>query len=687
MMYGGFVRRFSGDRLGLAPPSVRSSAAVSLVGVLVLLGIGVVLARPARAMAPVATAKPVVLAVWAHVDDNMPVAGATVRVYATARSPASGSGQPPARLLVRQSSAPRTERTYGTGVALLEFTHLPRAFTVEVTGGQAGGRRLPGRFSVVVRNYLSGTVVDVNPVTTLITDDLAGQRELPAPIALARDHAQIYRLLGIPGWEDQVDLRYSTRYFDGASYLRAAQRAGGIRRLDRQLVAQARRGQQHRFLSAPATFTEGPRLAGPIASAAAAGAGLIAQAFKFLAAQAGSSLVRVAGQKAGTAALGWVLAAYGFEDALADQEVTEIRRIVEQLSTQVAQLQNQVSQLQRDLGVIGFSTLAHQTDRTIGQIDHATSQLALLANMPAKDSTKAAFAQTIADYIGTNLLDAPAILNRGLGSHLPLADNVIKSASRALAQRKFFGPQSSAEVRGVYDYFAAYQVQLAMLLQEYYHAKPTVYSAENNVANLAQLRGNVESQAGSLKPDVPADTVIDTKSSEMWVTDLPDPREASLRHCLRDLRLSVAPQQLWHLYQGLRPSTLGRPSRACRSSSLRLGNAHRGRLSAADRRLERQVTFSLATQGGRLQRTDHVGLRLPEVGSRQLQDYLAVFQHERGFRRHVRSLPRQVRLTPSNLESAGAMAAGVRTRTCGTDVRAQAEAGRELLVVGLAILA
>ena len=525
MMYGGFVRRFSGDRLGLAPPSVRSSAAVSLVGVLVLLGIGVVLARPARAMAPVATAKPVVLAVWAHVDDNMPVAGATVRVYATARSPASGSGQPPARLLVRQSSAPRTERTYGTGVALLEFTHLPRAFTVEVTGGQAGGRRLPGRFSVVVRNYLSGTVVDVNPVTTLITDDLAGQRELPAPIALARDHAQIYRLLGIPGWEDQVDLRYSTRYFDGASYLRAAQRAGGIRRLDRQLVAQARRGQQHRFLSAPATFTEGPRLAGPIASAAAAGAGLIAQAFKFLAAQAGSSLVRVAGQKAGTAALGWVLAAYGFEDALADQEVTEIRRIVEQLSTQVAQLQNQVSQLQRDLGVIGFSTLAHQTDRTIGQIDHATSQLALLANMPAKDSTKAAFAQTIADYIGTNLLDAPAILNRGLGSHLPLADNVIKSASRALAQRKFFGLQSSAEVRGVYDYFAAYQVQLAMLLQEYYHAKPTVYSAENNVANLAQLRGNVESQAGSLKPDVPADTVIDTKSSEMWVTDLPDPEK------------------------------------------------------------------------------------------------------------------------------------------------------------------
>jgi hypothetical protein len=233
MAYGGLLRRLSGDRLGVEPSSVRSSAAAAVVGIIALLGIGVVLDRPARAMARVARAKPVVLAVWAHVDDNMPVAGATVRDYATARPPASWSGQPPARLLVRQSSLPLTERTYRTGVALLEFTRLPRAFTVEVTGGQARGRRLPGRFSVVVRNYRSGTVVDINPVTTLIADDVAGQPRLPAPIALARDHAQIYRLLGIPGWEDQVDLRYSARYFDGASYLRAAQRAGGIGRLDR----------------------------------------------------------------------------------------------------------------------------------------------------------------------------------------------------------------------------------------------------------------------------------------------------------------------------------------------------------------------------------------------------------------------------------------------------------------------
>jgi hypothetical protein len=170
----------------------------------------------------------------------------------------------------------------------------------------------------------------------------------------------------------------------------------------------------------------------------------------------------------------------------------------------------------------------HQTDRTTGQIDHANSQLVLLANMPAGDPTKRAFSRTIVDYIGTNLLDAPEILNQNLGSRIALADNLIKSASRTIGQRKFFGPKSSAEVKGVYDYFAAYQVQLAMLLQEYYHAKPEVYSPTNAAANLERLRANVVSQADSLKPDVPENTVIDTKSREMWVTDLRDP-EVPLR--------------------------------------------------------------------------------------------------------------------------------------------------------------
>jgi hypothetical protein len=62
-----------------------------------------------------------------------------------------------------------------------------------------------------------------------------------------------------------------------------------------------------------------------------------------------------------------------------------------------------------------------------------------------------------------------------------------------------------------------------MLLQEYYHAKPEVFSRTVAEANLRQLDQNVESQARSLKPGVPANTVVDTKTNQMWVQDLPTP--------------------------------------------------------------------------------------------------------------------------------------------------------------------
>ena len=243
----------------------------------------------------------------------------------------------------------------------------------------------------------------------------------------------------------------------------------------------------------------------------------VKEAFKALALQAGKSLAGVAANKGGNAALGWVLAAFGYADVLKDQDIREIRLAVEAIGRKVTALQGSVA-------LSGFSTLFHQTDRTIGQINHAYSQLALLANMPDKDPTKAAFARTISDYIGNNLVDAPEILNQALGSHVALADNLIKSASRLISQRgRFFTPSSSAAVESVYDYFATYQAQLAMLLQEYYHAKPDTFSPTVSEANLKRVEAHVNSQAGSLKPPVPPKTVIDTKSGEMWITVLSQP--------------------------------------------------------------------------------------------------------------------------------------------------------------------
>ncbi len=422
-------------------------------------------------------------------------------------------------------------------MALLSFNRLPREFTVVISGGSADGRRMPGQLGAVVRGYSSGSVVYVNPVTTLIAGAVGASANRSGTSAPAAAQRRIYRLLRIPDWEDNPDLSYSDRYFDGVLYLAAALRAGSIAALNAALVRDAQRGgQAHRFVASKRTGKPAFTASGPRASVAAVAAlPLIGTAFKWLASWAGSSLAGVVGEKAGSAALGWLLAAFGLDNKLPDPDVLEIKRLVQDLGKQVTQLQGEVAQA-------GFSTLLHQTDRTTGQIKHAINQVALLANMPAKDPTKRAFTQTIIDYIGANLIDAPEILNQHLGSDVALADNLIKSASRTLGKRRFFGPKDSAEVKSIYLYFASYQVQLAILLQEYFHAKPAIYSPTNATAQLDRIRGNVDAQAGSLKPDVPANSVVDTKTRQMWVTDPSGAfaPEVDLDH-LASVRYSVKP--------------------------------------------------------------------------------------------------------------------------------------------------
>ncbi len=508
------IVRSPANRMTALPGAARARVSVLLSVCFAVLAFVGVFASAGSARAAEVRAKPVVLAVWGLIDGNSPLSRADVRVYAGAPRAVNLSGRGLVGRALSESDGAQARRTAATGVALLSFSRLPREFTVVVAGGRAGGRRVPGALAAVVRGYSSGTVVYVNPVTTLIAGEVGTSTDRSRASTLGVAQRRVYRLLGIPGWEDDPDLSYSDRYFDGASYLAAARFAGGIAALDQALVREARRGgQAHRFLQSGPARQPAFAASAPRASVAVVGAGaVISAAFKSLASWAGSSLAGVVGEKAGNAALGWLLAAFGLDDKQPGPGVLEIKRLVEELGKQVTQLQGEVA-------LAGFSTLLHQTDRTTGQIKHAFSQVAFLAGMPAKDPTKRAFTQTVIDYIGTNLIDAPEILNQHLGSNVALADNLLKSASRTLGKRRFFGPRDSAEVRSIYEYFASYQVQLAMLLQEYFHAKPMVYSPANATANLDRLRGNVESQAGSLKPDVPANTVVDTKTREMWITD------------------------------------------------------------------------------------------------------------------------------------------------------------------------
>ncbi|MBV9048838.1 MAG: hypothetical protein JOY58_11250 [Solirubrobacterales bacterium] len=47
---------------------------------------------------------------------------------------------------------------------------------------------------------------------------------------MARAWREVYRVLAIPGWETQHELRYSDNVFDGRHYLRAAHSSVGYRR-------------------------------------------------------------------------------------------------------------------------------------------------------------------------------------------------------------------------------------------------------------------------------------------------------------------------------------------------------------------------------------------------------------------------------------------------------------------------
>lgn len=451
--------------------------------------VGLLAAAPASAaQRQEAAAKPGIIAVWALADGDTPLSGAHVRVVA-------GDG----RVLGAG------ERTAPTGTALIETKRLPTTFTVEVTPRTSLG----GSFRAVVHHYASGTVVYVDPVTTLVADVVAAHRHEGQPVSVADAHREVYRLLGIPDWQNQADLSYSDRYFDGDAYLRDAHHAGGVAALNHALVRDALHDHHHGFPDA----TEAARAAGiDWLGLLTNPTKLIAQAFKSLTLYAGQTLATVASHKAGDTVLGWVLAAFGLgEEELDNQDMEEVKQALDALGKQLTQLQGRVE-------LAGFSNLVHQTDRSIGEIDHASTDLAYLANTPADDPRKAHFAQTLVDYIGAHLLDEPEILNQDLGTAVPLADNLIKSASRVVSTRdRFFDVESSEEVRSVYDYFAAYQAKLALLLTEYYHAKPDTYSPAIVQAKLAQIESNVTAQAASLKPPVPAGTVVDTKTGLMWM--------------------------------------------------------------------------------------------------------------------------------------------------------------------------
>ena len=437
-------------------------------------------------------------------DGELPVASGRVSVVATTSDPAHVGERRP----LAQRTGRRSERTNPAGVAMLDFARLPKRFTVVVRGGRAHGRRVRGALYAEVTRHGSD-VVEVNPVTTLTAFARTAGRGMGA----ARARRKVKQLLAIPAWHDTTrDLRQSDKHFDGEAYLAAARRRDSVQALNRVLLAELRDGDRDRR-----RFRElGVRAATPLdwLKLLPTPEKLVQKGFEELTNYAVGQLA----DRAKKGALGWltsVARVFGFGGQR--DQLAEIQGALEALGKQTTRLEGQVEGVYGAIAQNEVSALAHQTDRTIGQIDYAQSQLALLGNLAPDDPTLPKFAQTIDDYIGSTLLDAPAILHRTLSPGIPLAGNVIKATSRALAaSTRVFDPGEQAQVEAVYNYFAVYQTQLAVLLANYWHSKPDTYSQETIRQSLVQIQRNVTEQRTALKPQLPDGSWIDPATGLMW---------------------------------------------------------------------------------------------------------------------------------------------------------------------------
>lgn len=444
-----------------------------------------------------------VLPVWALLDGDTPVFDGRVRVYELGRAGTAGR-------LLRQRNGASSDRTNDDGTALLDFGRLPRDFIVTVSGGRANGRALPGALRTEVRRYRSSAaaVVFANPVTTLAS---AFRRDDSLTVAGATRAA--YRRLAVPRYEDGFDLQNSDQYLDGDAYLALARRRGGIGRLSSELVD---RKAPQRFPGGGSTARSAADIDWLRLASADDLSPFFSQLLKTGGGLAASGIGGFLAEAAGKAALGWVLAAFGYEDLLKNQDMELIKQALGELNKKVTRLESQVE-------TAGFSTLVHLTDVQTGKISHAAAQLALLTSMTDRDPTRKKFAETVSAYVGANLVDVPAILNQNLGTSVPIADNLLKGASRIVQkQGRFFDAKSSGQIRRIYDYYAAQQIQASLLIVEYQHTLPEAFSGATVKAGIDRVAANIDAQKQSLKPAVPVGTVIDTRTNRMWTQDYPN---------------------------------------------------------------------------------------------------------------------------------------------------------------------
>jgi hypothetical protein len=425
---------------------------------------------------------------------------------------------------LRQRDGSLGERTYRTGVTMLEFRRLPRCFVVSVTGGRAEGRTLDGSFVGEGRNGRARIEnVPVTPISTLVQAEPPGMSE-------RRAFRRVQRRLDIPPYYDEFDLQSDDRVFDGDRYLAAARRAGGVPKLTRELLSD----------KTPPSFHE--RGAGRKAGAAQAGGAAAWWKSVDITSAAISGLKDFGASFVWENVVGggsrWVLGrfldAYGLRDVkdflFPKSDTEKLLEMVSQLTVRINALEATGNKILREIAELKTQVAASPAVQLLTHIDTNQNTLQGLAKLDPtkpglKGGTRALLTAIAVDLPNRNLLHS-IVAGRG-GAGLLVED------SRRASTGQFFTPSDSRRTRDVYDYYVLYQLRFANLLTEYWNTQScsqppgsepdleTCLAPGTIKGMIDEFQTNIQAQQKILKPTVPANHFVDIRKNLMWVSNPP----------------------------------------------------------------------------------------------------------------------------------------------------------------------
>ena len=453
----------------------------------------------------------VLLPVWAMLDGQTPVSGAHVSVF-------RGINRAPVRralIAVKQGSA----QTSSAGEATLAFSHLPRTFTVVVSGGRVLGRPLHGALTAQVRGYQLGPrirhfevvpVVHVNPVTTLIE----AWRRVDPHVSIAHAQRVIYHALGIPRWADAIDLSVNDQWVDGRIFLRDVRAHGTIDRTTGALIVRIRRGKHVVTFRAPPSHS---------ARAASLSDWWANTDVNQLVKDGLTSLGLGVAQGIGVNVLDWALSKFLEAVGLPDYEkfISPISYMIKQLdaiSKEVTQVKGLV-----ETGIVA-TEFAQYNDLVskIGPVETSISSLwdemAYDAKLPKDSADLPQLRAELIEKIGTQLVtnqDAITELYLSLRPQAPDAYGILQAASAYLGSRKpFYTQHSAAEMNAVFDYYQLMQLRLATLLTNYYSTTEHHHTPEwIQQRVIDKISTNIaDERATELKKPLPPGSFIDLRT-------------------------------------------------------------------------------------------------------------------------------------------------------------------------------